>query len=1299
MSTNSARVCWRAVIVLVLAWSVTNCGSSNSDSPEPESWWRQQFRYFSGYSHLDRAYRLSDADDLAGARIEFEAYLEVQPDDLEARLSYLALLHRSRDFEEAIRQSDRLLLADPGHTKVRLYRALSLQALGRQSEAYDEYLRITKQAEVSPEDRNYALRSLVDLGLALQRPDDTLAALGQLGPEESGFDTEFRRGRALEGLGRAEEAEDAYRKALDSPSLMDEEQLKAQRALYELLLEAGELDKAREALLEAVRLAPRDADLKRALGQLETKRRDYKAAAGWFREAATLSSSPDDWESLATALAAMGDYSNATRVRQDLADNAPSPEAKFENLVRLGHTYSRWGRHQSAAATFAEALNSKRDASTLAALSSSLEALGRFSDARKYLAEALKLRPDTNTRLRLSILSAQLGEFAEAVLWLERIPQQQLQALPDLRARVELQRGLALQALGREREALQSLQIAADSQPSPSIYVLLAESHRRLNHVEEAAEAYLRAHQLQPSPETAFQLGLLYAGLNRLQAAEEFLREALGWPLPRERSVMAWAQLGFVLEASGKNTSAIDAFEKALELDGSDSRLLAVLGEAHLRAGSLERARDYLERSLALDDNLSVRLTLAQVEAKLGSMERAEQIQREYLARLPSSSPERRLILENMASAQFEQQRYSEAADSYLSASKSGQNWDWQLLARAAESLFLAGRSEEASDTYSALLGDSRFPQDQAGPLWEKYGYVLTQLNRDEPAAAAFLDAAAAGRDSWDLRFNLGLTLLRLEKWREARTQLEMALAQKRTAPGLFYLGQCFIRLGQPGLAIDAMAEALEQADQLDGPQLKSLYDNLGYLYAEQFQDEAAIEMWAKSLALSKDSVIQLKLAKIEIRQDKAGAGRQQLDSIESVGLTAELQAELLDLRADLASNEASIAERIEALQEANRLAPSPERHYKLGVSYRQIGQPERAVAELERAVEQDPQNTRYREALGYAYRQADQRSAATAELEAVAQADPDYLSVPEDLGYLHMQQSHNRQAVDWFKQAIDNQPLVPVHTEEDEEAIENKTYRMRQEVAKLTDHYDVTAYMSYRTNSVGQPSAAVPLLGGGVPSQGGLELSVRPPGIGFRDERIFEVFGRILWNLFPDSLRFNDESYQGGLGVRYKPFKSQGLFFSGEKLFRIGDSSTDNWLLRALYSWQRGAELRPREFRKNYTLFYADAAHLARHPRSWSFYGEARQGVNFRATENLNITPHLVLDGRYLDRPEANSNYLEPGVGLSFRYKFNQDQYTAPSASFELLIQYKATRFFRQPPPFRNNTVGGLSITGVFHF
>lgn len=86
----------------------------------------------------------------------------------------------------------------------------------------------------------------------------------------------------------------------------------------------------------------------------------------------------------------------------------------------------------------------------------------------------------------------------------------------------------------------------------------------------------------------------------------------------RDRIVQAHQRLAFCYEALGRETDAIYRWEQALKVDPSNPVTTENLTRLYLHTNQLDRARDLLEKRLALDvDNAALRDELDRVKMTL----------------------------------------------------------------------------------------------------------------------------------------------------------------------------------------------------------------------------------------------------------------------------------------------------------------------------------------------------------------------------------------------------------------------------------------------------------------------------------------------------------------------------------------------------------------------------------------------------------------------------------------------------------------------------------------------------------
>lgn len=263
----------------------------------------------------------------------------------------------------------------------------------------------------------------------------------------------------------------------------------------------------------------------------------------------------------------------------------------------------------------------------------------------------------------------------------------------------------------------------------------------------------------------------------------------------------------------------------------------------------------------------------------------------------------------------------------------------------------------------------------------------------------------------------------------------------------------------------------------------------------------------------------------------------------------------------------------------------------------------------------------------------------------------------------------NNATAVDYFKRAIDENrkgdlPLDPQYV-----------FGLRREVAELSRTWGAYASISYGAVGVAPGSYYAPPTNGAYHTlSAGGELYWRPPGIGYRDGSTFELFVRGFTTLYDENggaTGFN--TFQGSVGARWKPFKTENLVLEASYLFPTGGTSREDVLLRAAYSRGEGTDLRVDEPNWRAWQIYADYNYYTMLPETVASF-ELRYGHAFRLdpiSDHLVFWPFVALGGAY-DNGYETPFALGVGPGATLRYWFNEDEYQAPHSYLDLMAQYR---------------------------
>ena len=383
---------------------------------------------------------------------------------------------------------------------------------------------------------------------------------------------------------------------------------------------------------------------------------------------------------------------------------------------------------------------------------------------------------------------------------------------------------------------------------------------------------------------------------------------------------------------------------------------------------------------------------------------------------------------------------------------------------------------------------------------------------------------------------------------------------------------------------------------------------------------------------------------------------------------SAAVEAEYRD---ELAHDEEALGRPSEARAELERavaLDPTAERRFRLSQLAERLGDREEARRQLEAAVAAEPGNTEYKTALAYTLRNSGDLARAAQLMSGVLAVEPNRYALHEDLGYTYLGLGENDKAIDQFKWTIDNQQqFYPSETQQERETTTRTIEGLRRTINAVEPHWTAYGYTNlcltghYCERKTRNLESLIST------NQGGLELQYQPPEIGYVDGRIFQGFARTFFSYAPGTISPQGNSFQGGVGIHYKPLRDYNLVLSGERLIKFGANAVNNWEGRVSFSTSTGYEIDPVASRSLYSLLYVDLAGTAQSPHQVLTYLDGRGGVNFNFADRMVISPFIytIFRGNY--GVGANTS-AETGLGASLRGFFYEDKYHAPRDAVELL-------------------------------
>ncbi|WP_417317475.1 NfrA family protein [Emcibacter sp.] len=312
----------------------------------------------------------------------------------------------------------------------------------------------------------------------------------------------------------------------------------------------------------------------------------------------------------------------------------------------------------------------------------------------------------------------------------------------------------------------------------------------------------------------------------------------------------------------------------------------------------------------------------------------------------------------------------------------------------------------------------------------------------------------------------------------------------------------------------------------------------------------------------------------------------------------------------------------------------------------------------------------------GYRFLAGGDHVRASEQFEKAIMLNPGHTDLKLQLAYSYLHLHQNKRAANWLAATIRDQAPDP-------------SFSLRRQLEELNNRWSADSYLVYRDQKEDYGPLTGPNL---VQSQAGAELAWQPPDIGYNNGRKLAIYGRLLWALEDKSLKFRDTSYQGGIGIRYKPLSRHNLVLSVERLLEVGSFARNDWMLRAGYSLDHRTDWQPEKAWWSGSL-YLDTALIRPDDPDIFLTFQARGGHAIGLSENLVLRPDSVIHATWQKDRFREAHLVEGGPGLTLRYYFNDTPTEAWRSHLELSLDYR----FR----LAGNSLGksGPVVSLLFHF
>ena len=1144
-----------------------------------DSWLQQQIQHFRSYPRLDRAYRLVKSKQFTEAAKEFKQYLKFKPHDMDAQLSYIAVLYQLKEFQSVISATNKVLKQQPDHYEALKYQAYAYQQLNHFDMASKLMNKIRTHPKATLKDKQFSFNALIDLSLTQKKPHQALMLLKE-------YLTHY----------------------------------------------------------------PQDLEAQLRYITILYQQENYKAVLNATHS--ILEQQPDHYKALKYQA-----YSYQHLKRFD------------EAIVHI----EKIEKHNKATDTDRKfALNTLIDLFLMQ--KNNVLALKKLE---QYLAAYPN---DIETHLRYIIVLNQAKKYPSVI----EASNQLLKKEPNHYRALKYQ-AYAYQHLKQDNEFIHVLDLVSNHpQATPEERQFYDHMHIEYFMVQKKYKQALIAHQFLSKSLQDFtyydRLGEIYDALKQNNQAILAYHNALQQTSKKQKRFNVLMKLGFLEKQQKHWKKAEKHFILAAHLQQNNLTAMREIAQVAYQQKKYNITVEWIRKALTRKDNMMDRELLANalyLEKQYIPAAKAY----ELLFSNSQDQSKKYHFAMKLGFAYFYMNKVNQAKYKFLKAvnfaHKNTQQYNTHMVLGYLEKL-----SKNWKNANTHYQEAHRLKPNNTVSMWAIADIAQEQAHYEQ--AIEWFNKILSIEPNIKLKKRLayvhqefGFLLYQQKKWTLALKQFQHASEIQENNSHIFlYTALSYKQLGQYSEAKFYLNKAISNAKQLTDPELSVLYSELGLLYAAEGQYNKAIPELKTSLGYQDNIKVRLNIANLYRLAGEFNQAQNLLENMDEANLNPSLQRNYFNQISLVYAEQKQYSLAIDMLLKAETLKPTAEQEYQLGLYYNKLGNRETAIEYLEQANTKSPDNNQYAAALGYIY-MAEARYTETIQLfQKVIKQNPSFPDIDQNLGYAQVRNMNNKAAVYHFKQAIDKLSKSS-NLDSDLNSMSKKTLQkvktLKQEVSKLTNHYQFSFYQMLRSNDENQNSVVSPSLGSsGVPSQGGINITYQPHKIGYRDGQILQLFARMLWNTQSQTMQLNNDSLQGGIGLRYKPFREYGLFVGVEKLFKIGDNSIDDWLARAQYSWNKTFKESEDSLNHYYLSAYGDLTFFSGKTLDRSFSWEANLGKKIQLDSNLFVSPHIVVNGVHQELNMDNGSYTEAGAGISMQHFFGGNQYHADTSSAELRLQYK---------------------------
>ncbi len=346
----------------------------------------------------------------------------------------------------------------------------------------------------------------------------------------------------------------------------------------------------------------------------------------------------------------------------------------------------------------------------------------------------------------------------------------------------------------------------------------------------------------------------------------------------------------------------------------------------------------------------------------------------------------------------------------------------------------------------------------------------------------------------------------------------------------------------------------------------------------------------------------------------------------------------------------------------------------QLAYAYMHAERPASALAALERAAAIDPANMSVQIELGFAYWRAGHAALAQRALERAWRADPTNLVLTQQLVYVAQRLKQNETARLYAERVLDmasggTGPTTENSTQSAEQRFGFQ--RLHEDLGRrVTINFDGFSGTGFGT------ATTAPQAGRRYRSYSQLEADVRLGNPAIRDGSTLSAYARVFGDSGEQREALPLESSMLGLGLRWKPWRSQIIYFAAENLTGIEDRTRSDVLLRASASFFNGGRFgddwHPARAGWISTNLYLDAAQYLKTDYS-AATADYRTSYHRRLAAKLTLEPygHVQFTAAKSLRIERD---VRGGVGVRWNIWYGATTYDADPHKLSIGLEFQQT-------------------------